>query len=95
MRMNPLILQNLLVDNDHLIECIKLRIYDYIVYVKIVEKDRKLQSKYIKKLVKNIKKYPLTTDGLMSALIYCEKELAKFEYMLKLYHHCYETSKHF
>ncbi len=73
------------ISNDHLIDCIQLRINEYIRYINIIERDKIKQKKYIKNLIKNIKKFPLTNDGLLAALMYCEREVSKFEYVLECY----------
>ena len=70
-------------DDTHLINCIKLRIYDYSSYIKLLEKNEDNRLFYIKKFIKEIRKYPITTDGLISALIYAEKEISFLEFQLE------------
>jgi len=71
------------IENDHLINCIRLRIYDYSMYIKLVINKEENQIFYIKKFIKKIKKFPVSNEGLMSALIYAETQLTKLEFEIQ------------
>ena len=71
------------IENDHLINCIRLRIYDYSMYIKLVINKEENQIFYIKKFIKKIKKFPVSTEGLMTALIYAETQLTKLEFEIQ------------
>lgn len=72
-------------ENDHLATCIKLQIYNYSMYIKLVIKKEENQLFYIKKFIKKIKKFPVTKEGLISALIYSETQVTKLELEIQKY----------
>jgi hypothetical protein len=53
------------------------------MYIKLVINKEENQIFYIKKFIKKIKKFPVSNEGLMSALIYAETQLTKLEFEIQ------------
>lgn len=76
-------MRTLQIDDAHLINCIRLRIYDYSMYIKLLIKKEENQIFYIKQFIKKIRKFPLSNEGLMSALIYAESQISRIEFEIQ------------
>ena len=63
---------------------IKKRFNDFIELVILYEKDIQKQAYLIKYLVKRIKMFEYSKDGMLSALMFLESVLTNFEYNINL-----------
>ncbi len=63
---------------------IKKRFDDFIELVILYEKDIQKQAFLIKYLVKRIKMFEYSKDGMLSALMFLESVLTNFEYNMNL-----------